>query len=309
MVLSVRALRRCTLLAISLLVWLLFTGCASRPYSYGDPVISSELAPRLVNDQQFYVGNPHPFLDASDWIWPGSLLAKLVLWNADIDSHEIDPDVVAAVAVYLARNNLDDVMVLVNTYRPGIQFKRLFTNREVGAFWRYTLGFLSVVNYTILPGRFFGGDHYNPYTNTISLFSNDLSVALHEAGHAKDFNRRRAKGWYAFSYSLPFVSLHHEAVASNDALSYLNDQCAFREQKDGYRTLHPAYATYVGGNFSFLLPEQYLGYFVTIPGHITGNIAAATKNPQKLERTLPCSGKSLFDIEIELNTPGLPARN
>lgn len=37
--------------------------------------------------------------------------------------------------------------------------------------WRYSIGMLSWLQYTLLPGRLFGGDHYNPYSNTISLYS------------------------------------------------------------------------------------------------------------------------------------------
>ena len=45
------------------------------------------------------------------------------------------------------------------------------------------------------------------------------------------------------------------------------------DQKEAYRTLHPAYGTYIGGTFANRYP------WATVPGailgHITGNIAAA----------------------------------
>lgn len=221
--------------------------------------------------QQVLIGAPHKFLDASDWYWPGSLLSKLVLWNRSIDSHEISAETIAEMMHYIDKNDLADVQVLVNTYKPGTQWRRLFKNKEVGAGWRYTLGILSTSIYTVLPGRFFGGDHYNPYTNTISIYSNNVAVVLHEAGHAKDFNSRKLKGTHAAIYSLPGAPLYYEAVASNDALSYLKHECRYNEQKRAYRMLHPAYGTYVGGLF---LRESGLGVLGAIPGHITGAIAA-----------------------------------
>lgn len=245
-------------------------------------------------EQQFIVGAPSSFLDASDWIWPGSWLAKLFLWDRKIDSHTISDETIGALAEYLQSNELDDVQVLVNTYRPGVQWSRTFRNQEVGAGWRYTLGILSATFYTILPGRFFGGDHYNPYSNTISIYSDIEGVALHEAGHAKDSNSRRYKGTYGAIYMIPGVPLYHEAVASNDALSYLHSRCDLAGEKAAYRILHPAYGTYVGGTFFSQSGAALLG---AIPGHITGAIAAAGADPME---DCPTPG---LDLESEQHIP------
>ena len=86
--------------------------------------------------------------------------------------------------------------------------------RAVGAGWRYTFGTISWLGDTIFPGRLLGGDHYNPYTNTVNIFSDAPAIGLHESGHAKDWARRKYKGTYAAIYGLPVVPLWHEAVAS-----------------------------------------------------------------------------------------------
>lgn len=254
-----------------LIIFACVTACASNSYHYGtgEHGDSNALAPPM--QRQILMGAPHKFLDASDWIWPGSLLAKLFLWNRNIDSHEISAETIAEMEEYIDKNDLGDVQILVNTYKPGTQWRRLFRNKEVGAGWRYTFGILSASIYAILPGRFFGGDHYNPYTNTISIYSNNAAVALHEAGHAKDFNSRKLKGTHAALYSLPGAPLYYEAVASNDTLSYLKHECQYDAQKRAYRVLHPAYGTYVGGLF---LRQSGLGFLGAIPGHISGAIAA-----------------------------------
>lgn len=259
-----------TLVAITTL-WL--TACASNPYQYGTGRTTTDAAHSPTMDRQIVIGRPNALLDASDWIWPGSLLSKLLLWNADIDSHQIDPQTIADLNAYLAANDLSNVQVLVNAYSPGNQWSRLFNNKTVGAGWRYTLGLVSVTLYTLLPGRFFGGDAYNPYTNTIYLYSNDTSVALHEGGHAKDFGRRELKGTHAAIYSLPLAPLYYEARASNDALGYLRCQQQNAAQQDAYKTLYPAYTTYISGG----LTQVYAGPFWTllvIPGHMAGQVAA-----------------------------------
>lgn len=267
------------------ILWLIVAGgflcgCASSPYRYGHPNINSERAPALLNGEQVITGRPHRLLDASGWIWPGSLLAKLLIWDKDIDSHRISDNTVTATMEYLAKNDLDDVLVLVNAYVPGRQWSRLFKNREVGAGWRYTIGIFNVLGYTLMPGRITGGDHYNPYTNTISLFSDEIGVALHEAAHAKDFNRRKFKGLHAALYNLPLVPLYYEAVATNDALSYLQAECHADDLRDTYRLLHPAYGTYMGAAAFSGTPGAYL---MAIPGHVTGAVAAhRTRAPTRL---------------------------
>ncbi|MCW8194261.1 hypothetical protein F6455_05650 [Proteobacteria bacterium 005FR1] len=254
----------------------LVTGCVSAPYEYGTGRLATDMPLSPPMEQQFYIGEPHPFLDHADWIWPESLLRKLMLWDASMDSHQMSEETIAALRNYMEENELDNVQVLVNCYKPGNQWKRLFRNRAVGAGWRFTLGMFSVASYTILPGRFFGGDAYNPYTNTIYLYSDNINVALHEAGHAKDFGRREMKGTNAAIYSLPFAALYYEAKASSDAVSYLHDKQNSRQRKEAYKDLYPAYGTYVAGNLVRNSTEPLAAQLVlVIPAHIAGRIAAA----------------------------------
>lgn len=255
------------------LVMSLLAACASHDYQYGTRRSQLDYPKSPPMEEQVIIGEPHVFWDKSDWIWPGSWLAKLFLWNRNIDNHTVSDETIETISAYLDQNELAHVQVLVNHYDPGNQWRRLVQNKTVSPFWRYTIGVITVTAYTVLPGRFFGGDAYNPYTNTIYLYSDDASIALHEAGHAKDSGRRKLKGTYAALYALPLVPLYHEAVASNDALSYLLDKEMTAEQKEAYRTLHPAYGTYVGGSFGSVWPGASL--LGAIPGHITGNIAAA----------------------------------
>lgn len=272
---------QCRLTLILLLAMMLLGGCASVPYDYGTGrlALDGDLYPAM--EQQFFIGEPHAFLDNAGWIWPESLLRKLLLLDTSIDNHRVSTETIAALERYLMENELDHVQVLVNCYKPGNQWSRLFRNRTVGAGWRYTLGILSVATYTIMPGRFFGGDAYNPYTNTIYLYSDNISVALHEAGHAKDFARRKLKGTHAAIYSLPFAPLYYEARASNEALSYLKDQGEYEQQAAAYKLLYPAYGTYLGASAARNSSEPVATQLaVIIPAHIVGRIAAALVDPE-----------------------------
>jgi hypothetical protein len=268
-----------------ILVLLLVSGCITSPYEVHDITDTQNLLQLREGEEQFEFGRPRKFLDASDWIWPGSLIGKLLLWNVNVDSHEVSDETVNELQEYLAYNDLGHVKIRINQYAPGGEWSRLFRNKDVGAGWRYTLGFISTIFYTILPQRFFGGDNYNPYTNTVSIYSNHKAIAVHEGGHSQDSSRRKHKGTYAALYMIPFVSLHHEAMATNDALSYMSNQAQYEELKGAYKILYPAYGTYVGGGIAQFMSSP-IAYIIqvaaVIPGHIIGRVKASNvENPNE----------------------------
>lgn len=277
----------CHVLCLMLVSALFITvcGCTTVPYEFGKD-INYRTGYRLPeNEPQFIKGRPIAVLDASDWYWPGSLLRKLFLWNTKVDSHQISDETVEAVKRYMHTNELKHVKVRINAYSVGNEWRRTFRNKAVGAPWRYTLGFLSWLQYTIMPGRFFGGDHYNPYSNTINLYSDIPSVGLHEAAHSKDFAVRKYKGVYAFCYSyVPLFNLYPEAVATGDALGYLQAERMRYEKKDAYKVLYPAYGTYIGGDIGQFLffPYNYIPMAAgVLGGHMVGRVNAALVRPEE----------------------------
>jgi len=260
---------------------ILVSGCAQVPYRYGGTIESKQTLELRANEPQIERGKPKAIIDgAGHYVF--SLPSKLILWNWKVSNHRISPESEEALGRYLAENGLRNVKVRLNQYAPGGEYRRLFANKDVGWLGRYTLGVLSVTFYTVFPERLFGGliggDHYNPYTNTINVYSYHPAILLHEAGHAKDFARIDSKGNYAAMGLLPFVPLHHEAAATGDALGYYADKRYTKEQKDAYKILYPAYGTYVGGEAAvwFTGPIAYAGAAIgAIPGHIVGRIKAA----------------------------------
>jgi len=266
---------RRSLLALSIL---LATACAAAPYHYDDAIHEGpDIFER--GEPQISRGKPIGLLDAIGNVL--SLPAKLILWNWKIDRHRVSPETEAAMQEYLTANGLDTVKVRLNEYSPGGEWRRLVKNKSVNWAYRYSIGAVSVLFYTILPGRLFGGDNYNPFTNTVNIYSDVPAVTLHEAGHAKDFAGRKWKGTYALLRAVPFVPLYNEAVATGDAIGYLDDQGKREEQKAAYKVTYPAYGTYVSGEIgSFFGPFSYLESLAVavagaIPGHIAGRVAAS----------------------------------
>jgi hypothetical protein len=215
-------------------------------------------------------GRRRRVIDAVGWVW--GIPGKVILWNCKIENHCISPDTEAVLVEYLIENDLDEVKVRLNQYRPLDDWRRLRRNTSVAWPWRYTFGAVSVLGETVFPGRIFGGDHYNPYTATIHLYSDVPAVALHEAAHAKDFARRHYPGTYAAVYLIPGVPLWHESIATCDVLAYVHYKDDSRLIAESYRVLYPAYGTYVGDACGHLVPKYatpiYFG--AVLGGHVVG---------------------------------------
>jgi hypothetical protein len=220
-------------------------------------------------------GAKRPVLDAVGWAV--GIPSKLLLWNRRIDNHNISPETEVAIAKYLSDNELGHVKVRLNQYRPWDDMKRLTKNRTMAWPWRYTVGVVSVLGEGIFPGRIFGGDHFNPYTQTVHLYSDLPVIGFHEGAHAKDFSRRRYPGTYAAAYMLPIVPLYHESVASRDVMDYVSKLGDPQLEQQAYHLLYPAYGTYVGGAIGAVIPAvSFPAYYGSVlAGHAAGRYASS----------------------------------
>lgn len=249
--------------AVFLVISLCFSGCATlkpgemEEFGYkGAPIVRE--------------GKPVKPID-----WLGNLFgvfSKLILWNWKVERHNIQDDTEKALEAYLEANSgeLGDVAVQLNRYAPQDSWGRLFKNKGVKWPYRYTLGFLSVLFLdTILAGRIFGGDRYDPFTHTVHIYSDLPSIALHELGHAHDFALRRYRGSYALLRIIPFTDLYQEYHASHEAFEYVREENMTETEIEAYKVLYPAYGTYAGG---YLF--RYGSVIGAVVGHIWGRIEA-----------------------------------
>ena len=283
-------MNRATCIAVHVLAVAIVSGCgvfppAAEPYEYGAGLEAGDGLGLRPGEAQIDRGNPHAFLD---WIGHNivSLPSKLILWNWKVANHNVSAETEEMLKQYLADNNLHNVKVHLNDYAPGDEWRRLAKNRSVGGVWRFTLGAISVVYYTILPDRFFagltGGDSYNPYTNTVHLYSDHPAIALHEASHAKDFAGQADKGLYAAMGLLPIVPLIHESRATSDALGYLADKDLTREEAKAYEILYPAYGSYIpsgifGAAYQYVPIDDVILLATNAVSIITGHIVGRAK--------------------------------
>lgn len=217
-------------------------------------------------------GRPLPFIDALKNVM--SIPDKLLFFNPHIDSHRIDPSVDEAVLAFAERHELTEVHVRVNEYAPLAELGRLLTSGNVNIFLRLTFGLMTWFAYCINVGRLLGGDHYNPFSNTVNLYSNHRSIALHEMGHVLDFKRRTFPGLYALTRLIPGVALYQEYLASLYAIQYLREIGDHEEEIRAFRILFPAYSTYLFGALIEFFPTSVtrsLLFPVVLMGHALGD--------------------------------------
>ena len=225
------------------------TGCASLKHRGASP--SDESPPLAFEDEpQIERGRPHKIIDGIGWVTGG--LEKLALWDRRAVNHNVSPRTEQSLAEYVAVNGMDSTKVRINQYDPGGEWRRLVANKRVGAGWRYTVGAISVLGYTILPGRLVGADNYNPYTDTINVYSDIPAIAMEQGGHAKNVHRRSLPGTYATFFSLPILTLFPERIAKADVLAYETTHRPIEEQIEANDTLYAQYGSEIGLQGRFL---------------------------------------------------------
>ena len=232
--------------SIAWMLTLSLVGCATTP----TPYVGQGPHPQITR------GHPIPPVDFVGNVF--ALLSKLIIFNWKVDNHAISKETEDSLVRYLdsPHSMTEGTHFSLNEYAPGRALKRLVTNHKVAWPYRLLLGFPVTLAFDVLlPGRLFagllGGDSYNPYTDTVELYSDLAPIALHEAGHAHDFNTRRYKGTYAAVRLIPFVDLYQEYQATDEALRYLVESGERDEEIASYKILYPAYGSYVG---SYLFP-------------------------------------------------------
>lgn len=256
---------------LGMLAFLVVSGCKvlePKPIS----VVRNNLPPELMADGEASIerGKPRRIIDGFGRIW--GIPSKLMFWNRKVENHRISPETELLLTDYLETNGLTEIKVRLNQYNPWDDWRRLTRNKSVAWPWRYTFGTVTMLGETVMPGRLFGGDHYNPYTGTIHLYSDVPAIAFHEGAHAKDFSNRRYPGTYAALYAIPTVPLWHERTATNDVLSYVQYRNDRHLEREAYHTLYPAYGTYLGNAAGYGFPTySYPIYFGGIlVGHAMG---------------------------------------
>ena len=250
----------------------LVSGCAATPYQFGR-FHPQEPAGVALTPIEIDYGQPHKVLDKIAWVV--GTPARILTLNKKTNNHDISPETVETLKTYLEENDITDVYVAVNDYDPKGQWKRLRENDRMAPFWKYSMGTATWLGYTIFPNRVFGGDRYNPYTNSLNLSSDVPALVLSEAAYAKDIHSRRHPGAYAaFVNDLPVLTLFRHARATSDVLGYARTKGDWKTEEQGYHVLYPQMGEATVGTAGPLVPT--IGPFLGLGGAVAGHVAGRT---------------------------------
>ena len=280
-----------TLLAFAISIVVVTSGCIQKSYRYG--ISNQELLTRLPQTPNLItVGGNHPRIDSIERTvqYPAKVFRR---WFPSSKPAE-DPDALRLQAVQSATDYLDDnglkgVYVDVREYNPREQWTRLQNNRSISPFWKYTGGTLNHVGYCILPGRAFGRDSYNGFTNTLSINSISPAQSLLEAGYVKKLYDQRYPGTYLTANWLPILPLFRDSSVASDVLTYARVKQQWPLEKD----LLPQVYAQLGGDAvsqaTSLIPGVAYMPFYFKPllsgagravGGVTGNAVAKRREKQ-----------------------------
>ncbi len=263
-------------------VVLLASGCVRESYQFG-------LGPRLSTDTSLSgapapnplsAGGEHPRIDKIETVvqWPRKAARKLFR-REELNTAEIEAERAEAIQVaqqYLQVNELNDVAIDVRRYEPAEQWQRIQENNRIAPFWKATGGTLSFLSYALIPRRALHSNHYDPFSNTLSLNSTRSTSAIYEAAMAKQFRRHPMLGTYAMLQYVPVVPLAHHSYVSSDVLTYT----MVTEQTELQHELYPAVYARLGGaavsETLSLTPLAAGKPFYTAPlMRVTGTLAGA----------------------------------
>lgn len=258
------------------------SGCATTGYQFGrfHPEQPDGVALQQVVIER---GEPNKTLDRIGWVV--GLPARILTLNKKVNNHDISPATLDTLQEYLERNDITDVYVAINQYDPKGQWKRLRENSRIAPAWRYSAGTLTWLGYTLFPGRVFGGDRYDPFTNSLNLNSDVPALVLSEAAYAKDIHSQKHPGAYATLVNdLPLLTLWRQGKSASDVLSYAQLQEDWELEKEAYHVLYPQMASGAVGTAGPFVPiyGHFLGLGGAVVGHAAGRTVASVRESQLL---------------------------
>ena len=217
-------------------------------------------------------GRPRPIIDGLGKVW--GIPNRIALGDKRVDNHSVSSETEREVLGYLRGQQLDSVLVRSNQYDPLDELRRMHANKNIRPVWKLTAGSYNLLKYTLLPGRIVGGDWYNPYSQSLHLYSDVTPLAISKAAYAQDITTRVNPGAYAALKDIPGVGLKHETTATTIAMDWYaqHDPQELESAKD---ILYSSYGATWGGQLGSILP--YGEVIGRVAGGLIGQATNATR--------------------------------
>lgn len=174
---------------------------------------------------------------------------------------------------YLQKSNLENTTVRVGHTRILRDLYRLVSDKklkDISLAGRLLLG----IPYTLIGGlisKLTRSDMYNPFTKTANIYSDVPAIALHELGHAQDYQNKGYPTLYSLARYLTPAMLYQEYKASAIADKALPEE---KKWQTG-RYLVPAFGTYIYEPLQTLAKIPFIPFM--LGAHIIGNTYSAIR--------------------------------
>ena len=133
-----------------------------------------------------------------------------------------DPEMAAVLSDLKYDEALAGTHVSFGDTYPAESLSRVWNNRKIGLLSKM-LGTAAIPINDLL-AQVQRMDNYNPYSDTVTMFSSDPAILRHELGHAQDFaSRSYPIPYYMLRQKVPLLDLYQEGVASVKAVDHLAD--------------------------------------------------------------------------------------
>ncbi|MEK6901325.1 MAG: hypothetical protein AABX37_03220 [Nanoarchaeota archaeon] len=197
----------------------------------------------------------------------GSMPTRAVLASAKVAGYpreETQQDIAAAIP----QLGLENTTVRLGYSRVLHDTYRLFTDeklKDISLVGRVLLG-VPTTMITGLLGKLTRLDYYNPFTKTVTVYSDVPAIARHELGHAKDFQSGKYPSLYALARGILPITWYQELKAS-----WIAHRSLGAEQKGQTgRYLMPAFATYLFPAAQYVAGIAFLPFM--LGAHVMGNV-------------------------------------
>lgn len=183
---------------------------------------------------------------------------KLMLWNKEIGSGELEEESEEVVRAFLAKHGVTSTHISINEYDPKLIWKRTYENNNTSFLAKITMGNLNALIYTLTFGRLTGatGDGYDPMSDTLIFYSDNLDITLREAGLAVDHDIKSKQGFstglYALGRYLFPIALYQEAAAAGKVFSFTESYGDAESIKDAYSLIIPSFGMYLAATILFV---------------------------------------------------------
>lgn len=163
---------------------------------------------------------------------------RILYLNSKLNQGSLTDKNFSILSKYLKDNKIDNIHISINCYQPLSIWKSIFDNPNTSLVSKLTFGVLSGCIHTIGVNKWFGGDQYDPLSNTLFLSSDDPAIILRTTAEAKDYLARQNPSLYLLSnylFPLPLKTYDYH----QEAIQYIKENGDNQMVENAFKSLIP----------------------------------------------------------------------